>query len=588
MNFSDRNLLVEYLLGRLGSEESAALEERMRVDSELADAFAELTETMRSESTYEGRGYASSKRWPQRLRALFQRGKRESVFSDDEFDVDVNSANFRGDDSEVSAYAPSKSDDLSETAALNSEAVDDGSVLPLNRRRTRRFEFIPKIVAVPRRLESDGLIFKHATVLPPDEEASRDARRRSFRKARPLFSHAYENVRLAFATSDTDLSKSVDARIPRLGVVLSAHALDGSEDAFFCSSEQRRVEAPSIVVTKAITHTAERLRSIDVSKGNSSNIVLRERSADESDLYLAQRGTKFVPFQVSTDVSASCEGIGIFSESGAFHLAPFESYVGKSTYRQNALSVRFANGDEINAFDVVQSPNYSRPSRKNGVDSPFFTGEEYLVPKFDAVLSRGIGVSYSVELGEEDREVGPTLSAEETYLAELLGHVPTTLELDEFYWEEIDEEEKPERSSLVGFFNKALTLITEPPVLVGRFTINAFRVCIPRGFSRGEDYKQTKKHVENSKSYVSDMMLSTVAGVLIAVCFVFPGLRYLVHELYVTVAESRVRKIGENVVMTQHETEEALIPVTEGLHHVFYPKYVPDQSNGNEDVMMNW
>ena len=581
MNFSDRNLLVDYLLGRLGSEESAALEERMRVDSELADAFAELTETMRSEPIYGGVGNPLSKRWSQRLGSLFRRGKKESVFSEDEFDVDADS-NLTPPAIDASQFASFESDDSSKTTDLNDETVADGSVPPLNRRRSRRFEFIPKIVAVPRRLESDGLIFKHATELPSDEAGSR-----SIRKSRPLFSHAYEGVRLALATSDADVAKSVFARIPRPGVVLSAESLDGSEDAFFCSSSGRRFETPSIVVTKTITHTTGRLRSIDVSRRSSSNIVLRERSADESELYLSQRGTKFVPFQVSTDVSTSCEGIGVFSEFGAFHLAPLESFVGK-TYRQSASPVRFVEDDETNVFDVVQPAGYARTSRKTSSGAPFSIGDEYVVPRFGAVLSSGAGVSYSVELAEEDREVGPTLSAEEQYLAELLGHIPTTIELDEFYWEDIDEQEKPERSSLGGFFDKALRIVTEPPVLVGRLTINAFRVCMPRGFSRGEDYKQTKQHGENNKSYVSDMMLSTVAGVLIAVCFVFPGLRYLVHELYVTVAESRVRKIGENVVMTQHETEEALIPVTEGLHHVFYPKYVPDQSNGDEDMMMNW
>ncbi|MBR4752223.1 MAG: hypothetical protein IK077_10730 [Thermoguttaceae bacterium] len=586
MNYSDRNLLVDYLLGRLGSEESAALEERMRADSELADAFAELTETTRSESTYGGGFDVASRRWSQRLSSIFRRGKKERVFSEDEFDGPA--ANEEDVSSDASLSAPPQSEDLSKTTDLNAGAVVDKSVSPLNRRRTRRFEFIPKIVSVPRRLDSDGLIFKRATELSTDKTSRSEAGKRSSRSARSLFSRRREDVRLSFAVSDVDFSKTVDARIPRTGTVSSVGALNDVEDAFFCSSNSRRFDAPSIAVAKTIAHTTGRLRSIDVSKEKSSVFTLRGRSADESELYLAQRGSKFVPFQVSTDKSASIEGVGVFSDSSAFHLVPFEYNAGESAYRQSAPSARAFNDAGISAFDFVRTGYGERTARRADMGAPFFSGEEYVVPKFGTVLLGGTGISYSVKLDDEDQEVGPTLSAEESYLAELLGHIPTTVELDEFYWEEVDEREKQERSSFGSAFFKALTFVTEPPVLVGRFTINAFRACTPRGFSRGEDYKQTKNNKGNDKSYVSDMMVSTIAGVLIAVCFVFPGLRYLVNELYMTVAESRVRKIGENVVLTQHETEEALIPVTEGLHHVFYPQYSPDQSSGNDDVMMNW
>ncbi len=196
-----------------------------------------------------------------------------------------------------------------------------------------------------------------------------------------------------------------------------------------------------------------------------------------------------------------------------------------------------------------------------------------------AILPMPSPASYSVKPDDEDREVNPTISAEDAFLAELLGREPTPIELDEYYWEDLVEENK-KTVTLPKIANAALMIITEPPVLVGRFTIGLFRALLPKGYSRGEDFEQpTRARRKQSKTRLSDMMISMVAGVMIAVCFVFPALRYVVNEIFVTVAESKVRKLGENVSLTHEETEETFLPLV--TEHFLFPRYDGTNSTGD-------
>lgn len=200
-----------------------------------------------------------------------------------------------------------------------------------------------------------------------------------------------------------------------------------------------------------------------------------------------------------------------------------------------------------------------------------------------SLVSRHSDLNYSVEPDEEDREFGPTLKTEEQFLAELLGRTPTAIELDEYYWEDVDDslESGSERNVVSKFLYNVVMVATAPPVWVGRVTIDAFCTCLPRRSFSGEDSKTTRRR--ENKSRLSDMMISTVAGVMIAVCFVFPALRYVVREIYTTVAASKVRKISENVSLSPQETavEESLLPVLS--KHILYPRYNPDGAHTTEE-----
>lgn len=193
------------------------------------------------------------------------------------------------------------------------------------------------------------------------------------------------------------------------------------------------------------------------------------------------------------------------------------------------------------------------------------------------VTEVAVSRSLSVESDAADLDVGPSLSAEERFLSELLGRDPTPLELEEYYWEEVDETQESQSSGIVSkSLNGLFMAITAPPVWVGRCTIGVFKACFPYGLSAVEDRKSTNRRTE-SKSRVSDMMISTVAGVLIAVCFVFPGLRYVVQELFTIVVQSKVRKISENVSLNPEESylEETILPVIS--EHILYPHYIPEE-----------
>ena len=176
---------------------------------------------------------------------------------------------------------------------------------------------------------------------------------------------------------------------------------------------------------------------------------------------------------------------------------------------------------------------------------------------------------FSVEQDAEDREAGPTLSAEDRYLIELLGREPTAIERAEYYWEDATEEEiAAEPQSKAGsVLNAFITTITEPPVLVGRATIRLARACFPRGVDQGAD-KPKRQGAE--KTRFSDMIISTVAGLLIAAVFIFPFIRSWTDSIYMMVIQHHVHRIGANVTSIQQETAAGLLPV---MHDVLFPHY---------------
>ena len=67
------------------------------------------------------------------------------------------------------------------------------------------------------------------------------------------------------------------------------------------------------------------------------------------------------------------------------------------------------------------------------------------------------------------------------------------------------------------------------------------------------------------------MMISTVSGILIAVLVVFPLMRLAVKEVFTTIAKSAVRKIGENVAISENAPQSDLLPfISEQL---VFPRY---------------
>ena len=207
-------------------------------------------------------------------------------------------------------------------------------------------------------------------------------------------------------------------------------------------------------------------------------------------------------------------------------------------------------------------------------------------------------VSAKPDAEDEEALVGATVSAENLRLAELLGREPTVIDLEEYYWEDVDSPEDADDYATArepGFFKKLFYLATSPPVLVGRATIRVFRAVFPRDLERNEASRETRRQSDARAGGLSDMVISLVAGIVIAACVVFPLLRKVVREVYITIAESTVREYGERVTLPSNEALELDVTDMMLIDQILHPSYesmeVNESGNGefeNDGLPMNF
>ncbi len=172
---------------------------------------------------------------------------------------------------------------------------------------------------------------------------------------------------------------------------------------------------------------------------------------------------------------------------------------------------------------------------------------------------------------EFSNAVDQTLSFAERRLAELLGREPSKAELDEYYWEPVAETSQVEYNERkrASLFDAASRWATAPAIAVGRATL---ALCgVGRRSALGSDAFAATKPRRRQPGKVSDMMISIVSGVLIAVVVVFPLMRLAVKEVFTTIAASAVRKIGVNVAISETAPQSDLLPfISEQL---VFPRY---------------
>ena len=189
---------------------------------------------------------------------------------------------------------------------------------------------------------------------------------------------------------------------------------------------------------------------------------------------------------------------------------------------------------------------------------------------------------YAVERdAEDDEENGPTLTAEDRLLAELLGHEPSAIERNEYYWEEENARHNDDAENIKshGLLTKAFLLVTAPPVWVGRLAIGAFHLFVPEDFERKEARSQTRRRSDKREpGRVVDVVVPMVAGIALAVGVVFPALKYVATEIFITVAESRVRKLSGNVTLSPEEAEFDVIPLIS--EQILFPRYEAVEFDG--------
>ena len=529
MSLPEHDELIDYLLGRLSPADAEALEERMRSDAELAQTCEELRRELDA---------VDRRRAP--FRGLFSRFSRSKRVSESESEPSSGS-----------------SPDLPEEPAASEEtgaSASDGAVKSKRPRRPRRFEFIPKFVQAPARsAKQPRLVYKRAVVLSPEETV------RYRLRAKLSSSHTVGDYTFSLPSIVSGLAASAFAKPPR-----SERTFRVSEE--FASAEPgcRTNGLDSFLGTVQVTKTfsANRKRVVSI-----ASPLAFERAANWKQIGLLDRSEALnilgrVPssqgYYASTAVLVDRNELSKSNVFGDYRILPLEYCAGRASYRaeEKPIAASLAEEKPIAANLVEEKPAAVSPS-------------VFPAAAPSTIIPRRPVEIFSVEQDAEDREAGPTLSAEDRYLIELLGREPTAIERAEYYWEDATEEEiAAEPQSKAGsVLNAFITAITEPPVLVGRATIRLARACFPRGVDQGAD-KPKRQGAE--KTRFSDMIISTVAGLLIAAVFIFPFIRSWTDSIYMMVIQHHVHRIGANVTSIQQETAAGLLPV---MHDVLFPHY---------------
>ncbi len=539
MSLPEHDELIDYLLGRLSPADAEALEERMRSDAELAQTCEELRRELDA---------VDRRRAP--FRGLFSRFSKNKRVSEPESEPS-------------SGFSP----DLPEEPAASEEtgaSASDGAVKSKRPRRPRRFEFIPKFVQAPARsAKQPRLVYKRAVVLSPEETV------RYRLRAKLSSSHTVGDYTFSLPSIVSGLAASAFAKPPR-----SERTFRVSEE--FASAEPgcRTNGLDSFLGTVQVTKTfsANRKRVVSI-----ASPLAFERAANWKQIGLLDRSEALnilgrVPssqgYYASTAVLVDRNELSKSNVFGDYRILPLEYCAGRASYRAEEKPIAASLVEEK---PIAASLAEEKPIAARGVEEKPAAVSPSVFPAAapSTIIPRRPVEIFSVEQDAEDREAGPTLSAEDRYLIELLGREPTAIERAEYYWEDATEEEiAAEPQSKAGsVLNAFITAITEPPVLVGRATIRLARACFPRGVDQGAD-KPKRQGAE--KTRFSDMIISTVAGLLIAAVFIFPFIRSWTDSIYMMVIQHHVHRIGANVTSIQQETAAGLLPV---MHDVLFPHY---------------
>ena len=675
MNDSDRENLVDYVLGRSNDSESAALERRALADPDLARRLRDLWNELESRPNVLPINGDRQRNFLRRLEALGAFDSNSGLSADNEPIAavptipEVATAPIASHAQETSSEKTSKiTSELSQPTPNAEPTMPKATANDATKRGRRRFFFIPKRVSAPTRDEDSALIFKRAVALSPEERERRQEIARRARAAagrglvrRSIFSR--ERVDYAFVDDLPRLdSHLVATRFFRQD---PARSIDASFD--FSTYEPpfvtERASLEESYLTQPAPATPAELYSVSASdvvptselafapgRRDLAGLVLCAESASEPvdfyrvgvaeyDAYLARpleytrTGVRFVDFITPYQ----------FEEFDAAEPAPVVSPVAEEAVEPVASPVAEEAVEPVaspiaeEAVEPVASPvaaeavaPVASPVAEVAVEPVASPVAEVILPRQVAppverereilpvasqelveLISAAIGqsptyiqqngstyVSAKPDAEDEEALVGATVSAENLRLAELLGREPTVIDLEEYYWEDVDSPEDADDYATArepGFFKKLFYLATSPPVLVGRATIRVFRAVFPRDLERNEASRETRRQSDARAGGLSDMVISLVAGIVIAACVVFPLLRKVVREVYITIAESTVREYGERVTLPSNEALELDVTDMMLIDQILHPSYesmeVNESGNGefeNDGLPMNF
>lgn len=488
------------------------------------------------------------------------------------------------------------------------------------KRRKRRLEFIPKLVATHERREDTTFVFKRATIMSPEERARRAAARRpQTSAARSIFTRVKASYSLVDSAPNYSETWRATTRLrPEYAASLDAKFRERArEDGTWTETPAQLLDRSALSISAKPSKVGVAIAQGAVEKGGlefASGILTAEVAHNANNLVGAILGATF-----ATELEP---------RGGLYEFAPVEYAQGQTRVAEIPVPYQFeelgssaptpsaaldearviapppvvphpvevADAPLVEATTTAPLPSAAPPVEEPAPAPPpsiappvvsapksrFAVASQETIDAITAAIGQSAHIMpqradayFSAELDAEDREaLGTTLSAEDRRLAELLGREPTAIDLDEYYWEEVEDEDAQQggatsRASF-GLIRQLFYIATSPPVLVGRATISIFRTIFPHDIEREEASRETRRRNDDKEQVgrLSDMMISTIAGVLIAVCIVFPLLYRVVEELYITVATSTVRKYSQNVTMPPLESELDVMPfITEQILH---------------------
>ena len=581
MDDLDREKLIDYALGRMSPKESRVFEKNVRADSKLAHALSTIQDELVAISSHTNNN-------PVLEDALRRR------FSEIEIQTEEK-------DEKRDAPAPDT----------------NGTEQSVAKSRAKRFRFIPKRVVVPRH-EEVALVFKRASVLTDEERSRRllkpsrvERLRRRSASTSPFEYSLTEGVppkgdySSAFSAEDF-----FDDNIP----CLSAPADSIGDDATFrvlpveLDSESFRIESSEPIksdfTAKIESSQSRSLQFANVNSGKSYDffVVAPSFEADSASPSYFKFGTdsegevlsRFAINPVSyangrvkpVDRRQRVKPYS-FDELKTDEHPTDKSEVDVHDRVHPEVDSREASGLLAEKHDVDQLENVglgvSNPEVNLEVETcqsrrtDSLTREEVL-DEIIAIFGQSARILqqpgvYLAVAGDDEEENDPTLTAEDLRLAELLGHTPSAIERNEYYWEaENDEETTSPYETGPGLATKILLLVTAPPVLVGRAALKMFRGLENKSVEYSERGGGISRRYDGREpGRLLDVTIPLVAGVALAVGVVFPALKYVATEIFITVAESKVRKMSGNLTISPTDPEFDVIPFIS--EQILFPHY---------------
>lgn len=464
-------------------------------------------------------------------------------------------------------------EDLEEnrSVVLDSSNSDDARAAKSLAKRTLRF--IPKFVRAPRSRADEGLILKRAI----SREKDGDSR---------ATSKSCEQVGLLALIATPGVVYQFLDSFPQLVSALSSTSPD-AKGAVSCCSATEPVEWETDFYQET-SHFSELVDVRDVCdlSFDAPSFKTQETKSNLFSLTKGRHENLFLDVSTgASEISPSlslCDFVENASPVGASDLLlrPYEYYRGAS---RTVAPYPFAElGENENAgllpSAVLDASNAPRTMTRDEV-----------LEEISAVYGQNerilllISNTYLAVDGSAEEEDSPVLSAEDQRLAELLGRLPNAFELSEYYWEPVKEsEEDATPSSDPSILSRVFYAMSAPPVFVGRLAIRAFQKFFLVDVSRSDSLEATRgSHEVKTPHKAIDVAVPMVAGIALAVCVIFPALKYVVEEIFATVIESKVRKIDGNVTFSDVDSELDVIPLIS--EQILFPRYEAVEFNVGAD-----